>query len=247
MGFFNWKTNLIIALLTASIVFYIINYLIFKDPSFMLRLTTLQLAFIPISVILITFIINGMLTRREKLNRLRKLNMIVGVFFSEVGRELLRFFTDFDPGRKNISRALIVATDWTGRDFEQARTHARHYNYTIEIDKEKLRDLRSYLTGKREFLLRLLENPSLLEYESFTEFLRAIFHLTEELGFRTDVTRLPAADYAHLANDTKRAYGLLVSEWIAYLHYLKNNYPYFYSLSVRTNPLNPDASPEVKE
>jgi hypothetical protein len=99
---------------------------------------------------------------------------------------------------------------------------------------------------QRDFLLRLLENPNLLEHRSFTNLLRAVFHLTEELTFRRNLHNLPQTDYEHLSVDIKRAYVLLISEWLAYMKYLRDYYPYLFSLAVRTNPFDPDASPEVK-
>jgi len=242
---FTWRTNLIILLIVISLLFYLVNYLIFRDPTFMLRLITLQLGFVPISVILITLFLNQLLARREKRARLQRLNMVVGAFFSEVGTKLLESFSSFDPHREKISRALIVTPTWSDRDFASARTVAASYDYPIEIQVDNLEELRGFLIEKRGFLLRLLENPNLLEHESFTDLLWAIFHLAEELAYRVDVKRLPAADYIHLASDTKRAYGLLISEWIAYMLHLRDSYPYFYSLAIRTNPLNPNASIEV--
>jgi len=243
---FSWRTNLIIALIAISLFFYLINYLIFRDPPFMLRLLTLQLGFVPISVILITLFLNQLLVRREKRTRLEKLNMVIGAFFSEAGTALLESFTKFDPYREKISKALIVTPEWSDQDFASARTQARNYDYAIEIQKDNLEELRAFLIAKRSFLLALLENPNLLEHESFTDLLWAIFHLTEELAYRADVRKLPDTDYEHLANDIKRAYGILVSEWIAYMQHLRDNYPYFYSLAIRTNPLDPNASPEVR-
>lgn len=212
----------------------------------MLRLLTLQLAFVPISVILITLFLNGLLVRREKLTRLAKMNMVIGAFFSEAGTTLLKSFSHFDPYRERISKDLIVTPEWSAQNFAHARMQARNYEYVIDIQQGNLEELRTFLMGKKEFLLRLLENPNLLEHESFTDLLWAIFHLAEELAWRADLGRLPAADYGHLANDTKRAYGLLVAEWIAYMQHLKDSYPYLYSLAVRTNPLDPNASPEIK-
>jgi hypothetical protein len=94
-------------------------------------------------------------------------------------------------------------------------------------------------------MLRLLENPTLMEHELFTDLLLAVFHLTQELTHRKKVTDLPATDQAHLAGDVKRIYGLLVYEWLDYLHYLKLNYPYLFSLAIRTNPFDEKASPIV--
>jgi hypothetical protein len=103
------------------------------------------------------------------------------------------------------------------------------------------------LVGKREFLLRLLENQNLLEHDSFTELLMAVFHLTEELESRADLVQLTETDQKHLANDMRRAYSLLISEWLDYMKHLKENYPYLFSFAMRTNPFDPDATPEIKE
>ena len=107
--------------------------------------------------------------------------------------------------------------------------------------------LKGLLLDKRDFLLRLLENPVLLEHQSFTDLLRAVFHLTEELAYRNSVIDLPEADSLHLAGDIKRAYHLIVSEWISYMKYLKNNYPFLFSLAIRTNPFDPTASVVITE
>ncbi|MGZ8874776.1 MAG: hypothetical protein ACXW1E_08655 [Halobacteriota archaeon] len=64
-----------------------------------------------------------------------------------------------------------------------------------------LETLRRVLVSERAFLLRLLENPNLLEQEAFTEQLRAVFHLADELQYRTDLAHLPGGGYRHLAVD----------------------------------------------
>ncbi|MGC9554225.1 MAG: hypothetical protein ACP5EK_02835 [Thermoplasmatota archaeon] len=66
--------------------------------------------------------------------------------------------------------------------------------------------------------------------------LRAVFHLTEELAHRKDFSGLPDTDLGHLATDIRRAYVLMVHEWLDYMQHLKDNYPYLFSLALRTNP-----------
>lgn len=109
-----------------------------------------------------------------------------------------------------------------------------------------LRTLRDFLESKKDFLLRLLENPNLLEHDSFSNLLLAVFHLSEELSQRRDLKHLSPADREHLAVDLKRAYTRLIKEWLAYLGHLNQNYPYLFSLALRTNPFDPAASPEIK-
>ena len=58
---------------------------------------------------------------------------------------------------------------------------------------------------------------------------------------------IPTADRIHIGGDVKRVYTLLVTEWLEYLRHLQIQYPYLFSLAVRTNPLDPHASPEVAE
>ena len=92
---------------------------------------------------------------------------------------------------------------------------------------------------KRGFLLRLLENPNLLAHEAFTELLLAVTHVAEELDYRERLGTLPRSDCAHLSGDIRRAYGLLIREWLRYMEHLKANYPYLFSLAIGSIPLTP--------
>ena len=88
----------------------------------------------------------------------------------------------------------------------------------------------------------MVQNPVLFEHAPFTELLRAIFHLTEELESRDHLIDLPENDYAHLAGDIQRAYMLLMFQWLDYMKYLMNRYPYLFSLAMRKNPFDKTAS-----
>jgi voltage-gated potassium channel len=186
-----------------------------------------------------------MLSRREKLTRMKKLNMVIGVFFSEVGTRLIRLFVDSDPNSEEIRRGLKITEKWTHQDFRNVSAHLKKFRYGIETSRDGLASLKEFLIMRRDFLVRLLENPSLLEHESFTDLLRAIFHLAEELAYREDLTRLPENDEKHIAGDMIRAYHLLVQAWVEYMEHLKKNYPYLFSLAMRINPFDREASPIV--
>ena len=188
-----------------------------------------------------------MLARREVETRMEKLNMVIGVFYSEVGLGLLGYFSGYDPDFDGIRPELLVTTKWTEKDFIRAGKDSLHHQYGVDMTRVDLVLLKDFLFDKRNFLLRLLENPVLLEHQSFTDLLRAVFHLTEELAYRNTFTDLPKADSLHLASDIKRAYHLVVSEWISYMKYLKNNYPFLFSLAIRTNPFDPTATVIIPE
>ena len=111
------------------------------------------------------------------------------------------------------------------------------------MDLEKLR---SFLREKGNLLIRQIENPDLVEKESYTDFLWAVVHLRDELMSRNSFSDLPESDLAHLANDAVRAYSVLVGQCIYYLQHLKRSYPYLFSLVLRTNPFRESPSAIVK-
>jgi len=183
---------------------------------------------------------------REKQALLQKLNMVVGVFFSEVGDHLIGNLICALDNRDEIFDCLAVKQSWSARDFKQARLCAANVRINAECKGVDLEKLRAFLIGKRGFLLRLLENPNLLEHEYFTDLMWAVFHLAEELEARTDIKNLPESDREHLAIDIQRVYGSLVVEWVSYLEHLKNKYPFLFSLVLRTHPFQAEPSPVVR-
>lgn len=242
----NQKILIALLLVLLSVLFYTVHFAFFRDAHHIFIYLVGDIAFVFIEVLLVTLIIHQVLSEREKRSMLKKLNMVIGAFFSEVGTPLLYEFQAFDPDTDRISQHLLVDNDWSAEHFVLVRDILEKRNYKIDIHRGNLEGLQSLVINKRDFLLRLLENPNLLEHELFTELLWAVFHLAEELSHRKRVSGLPETDYAHLSGDIKRAYGLLVREWIAYMEHLKSNYPYLFSLAMRINPFNPEASVEVK-
>ena len=249
----GWRLKIAILLILSALILYMIQYFIFHQPESELFYFGIDLAFLPIEVLLVVLVIETAISQREKSALLEKLNMVIGVFFSEVGTELLSEISKFDSKSKKISNILIINSNWAVIDFENAKKAITDRRYHLEIhgndadSLEFLRDTKTFLKGKRRFLLALLENPNLLEHETFTELLRAVFHLAEELEKRKDIYHLPNADYNHLKLDTERAYNILIYEYIEYMEHLMNNYPYLFSLAMRTNPFDPEATIEIKD
>jgi hypothetical protein len=239
------RASLGLLLLFLSVLFYGLHYALFRDAHHIFIYLMGDVAFVFVEVLLVTLIIHQVLSEREKRTMLRKLNMVIGAFFSEVGTDLLKYFCGFDMNGSRICEQLAVSPDWSQEQFQQMRDALRSHDCRIDSKQGDLQGLREFIVAKRPFLLALLENPNLLEHERFTELLWAVFHLADELSHRPSVANLPATDYEHLSGDIKRVYSLLIREWIAYLEHLKADYPYLFSLAVRTNPFNPNASVEV--
>ena len=242
----HWQLRLGIILIALSATFYLIHFAIFRDAHSIFFYLITNVAFVFIEVLLVTLIIHEVLNRREKQALTEKLNMVIGAFFSEVGTRLLGELAACDPGAERIRRELIVTGQWTKEQFGDAKRRILGYEYKIDEHCGDLAAMRETLIVQREFLLRLLENPNLLEHDTFTSLLMAVFHLTEELASRSDVRQLSEADLLHIAGDMKRVYGLLTAEWLDYMKHLRENYPYLFSFAMRTNPFDPSATPEIR-
>lgn len=224
---------------------YFIHYLIFRDVHHIVLYLIGDLAFLPLEVLLVVVVIERILTRRETQAKLQKLNMVVGAFFSEVGNFLLQSLLDDFNNKEEISRHLNVTGAWTKKDFQKASDFAYHLPVDVNRHSLDLIQLKSYLSERREFLLALLENPSLLENDRFTDLLWAVTHLDEELEARESLSELPGKDVEHIAGDIQRMYDHLASEWLDYVAHLKLNYPYLFSLILRTHPFQERPSPLI--
>jgi voltage-gated potassium channel len=190
--------------------------------------------------------IEYLIDKRERAERLKKMNMIVGVLFSELGVRLLRVFGEKDPDIGEIRAALVVADKWLEEDFKRAYGLLESHSYAVKSQDFKLEVLRDCLKKREDFMIRMLENPELIEHEAFTQLMQALFHLNEELVIRERLTGLPQTDYDHLSGDINRAYRHLALAWLRYMQHLKAQYPYLFSLAMRVNPFDVNASPIVR-
>ncbi len=243
----SWLVLLGVSLLLLSALFYFLHYFIFRDPHHIFIYLLGDVAFVFVEVLLVTLIIHSVLEKREKSSRLEKLNMVIGAFFSEVGIKLLEILSKWDPQIERIQQELVVEGESAEQKFWRTCSCLRKHDYSIKSEKPDWDTLKAFLVARRDFLLRLLENPNLLEHESFTEMLWAVFHMAEELEVRKSLQGLPNADYMHLHGDLKRVYGQLALQWLKYMEHLKDSYPYLFSLSMRTNPFDRSATPIVQE
>ncbi|MHB8164142.1 MAG: potassium channel family protein [Methanoregula sp.] len=184
--------------------------------------------------------------RREREKRMAKLNMIIGIFYSEVGTRLLRKFSVHDTGVDKIRSALLVSNTWSDEDFKKAHALLKDHSFQLDSRSLPLEELHGFLSHHKGFMLALLENPQLYEHDRFTDLMHAVFHLAEELISRERLVDLPQADYNHLSGDITRVYSQLVVEWLVYMQHLKKHYPYLFSLAMRTNPFDAHASAIVQ-
>lgn len=232
----RWKLVAGIALVTLTLFLMITHFLIFQDSHFLLITFLGDLAFVPVEVLCVSLILDRMLSSRERQQRLEKLNMVIGIFFSRAGIPLLARFAKADPSGSPLSALVVAGPDWDAAKFRSAYAALGSWQGKIDPAGTDLHALREFLVKNEDFLLNIVENPMVFEHESFTEMMLALTHLNEDLKVRGDLSRLSPSDIAHLTIDIERVYSHLVPEWLKYMEYLWNHYPYLFSFAMRWNP-----------
>jgi len=237
----RWKLFAGSALVTLTLLLMLAHFLIFQDSHYLFTYLLADLAFIPVEVLCVTFIIDAMLSSRERRQRLEKLNMVIGIFFSRIGTPLLARLAKADPHDLPLQAQITAGLVWDKARFREAHGVLTGWNGTIDparIDREALR---VFFRENEDFLLRIVENPMVYEHETFTDLILAVTHLVAELKARGDLSQLPLSDIAHLTGDMERVYSRLVPEWLKYMEYLQRSYPYLFSLAMRMNPFDEGA------
>lgn len=238
------KNEFVLSLLfiIASAIGYTIHYLLFRDLHHIFIYMVGDVAFVFIEVFLVSLIIHRLLDDRDRRMRMMRINMIIGTFFSEFGREFLTTLVEYDLKRELLEQKAAVDGTWKTAHFTETMKWISGTKFTIDPHDVDWEHIKKLLNGKREFLLRLFENANLPEHELFSDLLQATFHLLEELRARESIQRLPESDLSHLGGDMMRVYERLIGQWVLYLQHLKKEYPYLFSLAVRQNPFKKEIS-----
>ncbi|HEY5548968.1 MAG TPA: hypothetical protein VIL17_05185 [Coriobacteriia bacterium] len=238
--------GVIAVLLIVAGVLYLIDFTAYPDLRNTIGFyTLLDLAFIPLNVLIVGLFINRLIASRERAELIHKMNMVIGAFFSEVGSDMIGRLAVFDSDLDRDRPHMLFNAHWTSAEFEEHRRAVCGDRHEMDLGRGDIEGLKAALQRHRSFILGLLQNGNLLEHASFTDALWAVSHLGEELAARGDLSALPAGDRAHIEIDISRAYGSLLGEWLGYVRHLKGSYPHLFSFAVRTNPFDPAAEIEI--
>lgn len=239
------KKLMLIVLVAASVVLYGFDYYLLGNAKDLTIGFLGNLAFLPVYIIIVTLMIEQVMKERERQTIIRKLNMVIGVFFSEVGNRLLKELSAYVVSCDTLKKHLLVSGVWKNQEYLSALEYLRKSDIKIDSARSDMNELKDFLIYKRSFLIGLLENQNLLEHEDFTDLLWSVFHLVEELEARESFENMPASDIEHINGDIKRVFGHLSYQWVKYMQHLKHDYPYLFSLAVRLNPMIDEPDPIV--
>lgn len=232
------EIGLALILLGFSTGMYFVHFVVFRDLHHIFLYLIGDIAFLGIDALLVYFVLDRLLNMREKQAARKRLNILAGLFFADLGTTLFNMFLTLQKEAVVCEKEYCVQESWTHQDFVEASRLLNIRQPHFRYEAQTMLDLREFLSAKKEMLIRVLENPGLHEHETFSDMLLAVFHLTEELLRRTDLEHNELSDQEHLANDVRRAFVHLAQLWLEYMEHLRDNYKYLYLYNIKNRQFN---------
>jgi hypothetical protein len=239
----NIRDNVIlfVTLTISSVTIYMMQYVIFHDASSTFFYFLQDMAFLPIQALIVSLVINRFMNVAEKRRKVKKNNVAISTFFVDAGVEIMMILSKFDKNHLKECEMLKL-TELLENKGKNAKKIVESFEYSFNVEPKKLSELVAAMEENRGFLLTLLQNPNLHEHEAFTDMLWAVFHIADELKTRGDLNLISDEDASHLAIDLLRAYKAMVMEWIGYINYLNDEYPFLYKIAIRKNPFSSEVN-----
>lgn len=224
--------GIILGLTILSIVIYGVQIVVFKDPRTTFFYILQDLAFMPLSIAMATFLVGGLLEERDRRERRSKIRILSSAFFMNFGVRLMRrLLTAADPCPE-LDRMLATNADAAIPEQEQIRK-IRGFRIEIRADRDDFQEtweeVRRLVDAHRTDVMVMTSNPILLEHEEFTDLLMGVLHLVDEFRLRGDYETASQADRNHLAEDFTRVLRLLLENWIDNDRFIQKEYPNYHA------------------
>lgn len=222
-----YYTLISIALILISLSLFSLHIMIFKNTLNTLNDTLINIAFIPIDILVVTIIFDNIVDYKNYKDRNNKLNMLVGLFYNEIGFQLMHYIIQ---GDKN---AINLITDFS--NINELENLLRNHNYVVNIDNIDIKSIKNLLYNNNSLLINLISNENIILYDDFTDLLMDVTHIRDEIIF-IEKYGFPELGQDHIEEDLDRLYNIITLEWIKYIRYLEKTYPFLYHNAVRLNP-----------
>ncbi|MBF4693918.1 hypothetical protein [Fusibacter ferrireducens] len=225
------------ALIGLSVVLHAIHYAIFRDIHHIMIFLVADIAFIPLEVFFVSVVLERIIEKRDERSITKKLNMLIGLFYQEVGNHILMHLTSADDDLKSDQFDATIDFNWDESKYEQLAKHIMAHKYHVNMSHIDLFKIDEKLTLQKSLIVNLISNPAIHEHGAFSEVLMSLFHLADELKHRP-IEALDAFDLDHLKVDIERVYKSLSEEWVSYMSHLQVDYPYLFLTAVKNNPFD---------
>ena len=227
-----------LALLALSAFLHFVHYLIFRDLNHILIYLLGDIAFVPLDVFFVTVVLERIIDKRDEKQMIKKLNMLVGLFYQEVGQDLLKQFVNADPKIEADDLSTTINHNWCEDNYVEMRRRILKHDCSVNIYKIDLKVVDERLTQHKGMITNMITNPAIHEHGPFSEVLMSVFHLADELKHRP-YKENAKEDLEHLKVDVERVYKQMAKDWVTYMSHMQNDYPYLFSTAIKNNPFDP--------
>lgn len=227
MGKIKYYILISLWLIFLSLIMFYFHYKVFGQLENTIYYSLMSICIIPINILAVTIVFEKLMERQKRFERMGKINMLVGLFFSDVGYSLLNILSEADIELNNIS------IDYN--NLKIAKNFFKSHKHTINLDNLDYKHLEEIVLSSKDILSNLLSNENILEHETFTDLLLSLMHLRDEL-ILLKLKEASKDDLDHITGDIIRVYMTLTTQWISYLEHLKGTYPYMYTGAIKLSP-----------
>lgn len=227
-----YKITIAVGLVAISAILFAEYWIYTGDLAYISNYFYLHFAFLPIHALVISLILDELIVHREKKARRKRLNMFLGIFFRQMGMDIMLQMLLLVKKPGELEEMMLVDKDWKARHFRRARMQVANLRLQMNPDREQLARLLAMLAEREQEIIAMTRNPLMLEFESLYRCLLSMFHLIEETHFRGQVVDMSDGVLNHLAQDAGKALILLGGLWLSYLEYLKGEHPVLFGFQV---------------
>ena len=222
-------------LVALSIILHFIHFAIFRNVEHLFIYLIGDIAFIPLEIFFVSLIFERIIEMQNSAQALKKVYMLIEIFYIELGNKLLIQFSNTDEQVQNSLSKLNMTKEWSDENFSALKNFTKKLEHTVDLDSIDFNRLYNNLYEQKQLLISMISNPALTEHQSFSDTILATFHLLDELSSR-DFNLLEKKDHDHLKIDIERAYKGLANDWVIYMEHLSKEYPFLYSKALTSNP-----------
>lgn len=215
-----------------SAVLYFVNYLVFGDASHLIKGFTEELAFMPVYVFITAVVAERLLWQSEKNEISRRTNALVGTFFNEMGYDIFKILIKYDSNFALLKANIKFDNGWNPSTVKRIHKFAEDYTYGAPNGIGDILEFGDLLLAKKDFMLILMSNGSLIEKDEFSKLMLAINHIHEALKTMCDLSSMSKDLIDHLHDDLQNVYRYLIGVWASYLAIIDKEDQYLYKLAV---------------
>ena len=133
----KWKIKFSILMIILIIVIYGSNYLVLGDGEHIISYVWTHLGFIPVDILVVAFILDEIIERKEKEAMLEKLDMLMSTFFSEIGNELISQLSSANKYKTNTENLKSIK-NWDDKDYENKLKELKDTDVEFQADDQEV-------------------------------------------------------------------------------------------------------------